>query len=109
MKRVFLVFISVSLLAGLLNLLPVFAQTDEAILRGQNVFKANKCMRCHSIEGEGGRVGQDLSHVGSRREAAWFHTFLKDPRPVTPKGRHPPFKGTDQEREELVMYLSSLR
>ncbi|MDH4082502.1 MAG: cytochrome c [Nitrospira sp.] len=109
MRRVFIVFIGVSFLAGLLNLLPVFAQTEEAILRGQNVFKTNKCSVCHSIEGKGGRMGPDLSQVGSRREAAWLHTFLKDPRSVIPQGKQPPFKGTDQEREELVTYLSSLQ
>jgi len=109
MRRVVIAFIGVSFLAVLLNLLPVFAQTDEAILRGQDVFKANKCMRCHSIEGEGGRLGPDLSHVGSRREATWLLTFLKDPRSVIPQGKQPPFKGTDQEREELVTYLSSLQ
>jgi len=109
MRRVLIVFIGFSFLAVLLNLLLVFAQTDEALLRGRDVFKANKCMRCHSIEGEGGRLGQDLSYVGSRREAAWLQTFLKGPRSVTPQGKHPPFKGTDQEREELVTYLSSLR
>ena len=109
MRRVLIAFIGVSFLAGLLNLLPVFAQTDEAIVRGQNVFKANKCMRCHSIEGEGGKLGPDLSHVGSHREAVWLQTFLKGPQSVTPQGKHPPFKGTDQEREELVTYLSWLR
>lgn len=109
MRRVLIAFIGVSFLAVLLNLLPVFAQTDEAMLRGQKVFKANKCMRCHSIEGEGGRLGPDLTHVGSHRETTWLHTFLKDPRSVIPQGKQPPFKGTDQEREELVTYLSSLR
>ena len=109
MRRVVIAFIGVSFLAVPVNLLPVFAQTDEAMLQGQNVYKANKCMRCHSIEGEGGRLGPDLSHVGSHREAAWLHTFLKDPRSVIPQGKQPPFKGTDQEREELVTYLSSLR
>lgn len=104
-----MIFISVSFLAGLLNLLPVFAQTDEAILRGQDVFHANKCIRCHSIEGTGGKFGPDLSHVGSHREMSWLLTFLKDPRSLIPQGKQPPFKGTDQEREALVAYLSSLR
>ena len=103
-------FIGVFFFAGLLTGLPAVAeQTDETIQRGQNVFMTNKCSRCHSIEGNGGRMGPDLSHVGSRREAAWLQTFLKDPRSVIPQGKQPPFKGTDQEREELVMYLSSLR
>jgi len=109
MRRVLIILISVSFLAGLLNLLPVFAQTDEAILRGQEVFHANKCVRCHLIEGKGGRVGPDLSHVGSLREAAWLGEFLKDPRSLIPQGKQPLFKGTDQEREALVAYLSSLR
>ena len=110
MRRVLIAFIGVSFFAGLLTGLPAVAeQTDETIQRGQDVFKANKCMRCHSIEGEGGRLGPDLTHVGSHRETTWLHTFLKDPRSIIPQGKQPPFKGTDQEREELVTYLSSLQ
>jgi len=110
MRRVVIAFIGISFLAGLLTPLPAMAQQmDEAILRGQNVFITNKCSRCHSIEGNGGRMGPDLSHVGSRRETTWLQTFLTDPRSVIPQGKQPPFKGTDQEREDLVTYLSSLR
>jgi nitric oxide reductase subunit C len=110
MRRVLIAFIGVSFLADLLTGLPALAQQmDEAIQRGQNVFKRNKCSVCHSIEGKGGRIGPDLSQVGSRREAAWLQTFLKDPRSVIPQGKQPPFKGTAEEREELVTYLSSLR
>jgi len=109
MGRVLIIVIGVSFLAGLLNLRPVFSQTDKAVLQGQDVFQAYKCIRCHSLEGNGGKFGPDLSRVGLRRETAWLLTFLKDPRSLIPHGKQPPFKGTDQEREALATYLSSLR
>lgn len=109
MRGILIFFIGVSSLAGFLNVLPVFAQTDDAILRGQDVFTANKCARCHVIEGNGVKFGPDLSHIGSRRDVSWLLTFLKDPRSLIPQGKQPPFKGTDQEREALVAYLYSLQ
>ncbi len=109
MRHVSIIVIGVSFMTSLLHLFPVFAQTDDVILRGQDVFHTYKCIRCHSLEGNGGRVGPDLSHVGSYREAAWLGEFLKDPRSLIPQGKQPPFKGTDLEREALAAYLSSLR
>jgi putative heme-binding domain-containing protein len=35
--------------------------------RGEAVYKANGCSQCHLISGEGGRLGPDLTHIGSMR------------------------------------------
>jgi putative membrane-bound dehydrogenase-like protein len=52
-----------------LALEPLLGQGDPG--RGRAVFMGNKaaCSACHTISGEGGRVGPDLSHIGGIRSA----------------------------------------
>ena len=40
-------------------------------LRGWQLFRAKKCIVCHSIHQEGGKVGPDLSAVGNDTPIAW--------------------------------------
>ncbi len=37
----------------------------EPIARGRQVFHKLDCGRCHVIDGEGGRIGPDLSRIGT--------------------------------------------
>jgi len=38
---------------------------SEPYARGRQVFRKLDCIRCHVIEGGGGRLGPDLSHIGT--------------------------------------------
>lgn len=42
--------------------------TDPVALRGREMFRSNGCSACHTIRGTAatGRIGPDLTHVGSR-------------------------------------------
>lgn len=40
-------------------------------LRGWQLFRAKKCILCHSISQEGGKVGPDLATVGNDTPIAW--------------------------------------
>ena len=45
----------------------------EPLARGRQLYRQLDCGRCHFIDGDGGRLGPDLSHigtVGADREAA---------------------------------------
>ena len=44
----------------------VVRSTDPAVMQGATLFYQRGCEFCHSIEGNGGRKGPDLSQVGSR-------------------------------------------
>lgn len=46
---------------------------------GKASFKKVGCNQCHRIEGEGGSVGPDLSHVGQRSRAAAILESILDP------------------------------
>ncbi|MBI4545139.1 MAG: c-type cytochrome [Gemmatimonadetes bacterium] len=36
--------------------------------RGERLFEAKGCTRCHRVEGRGGRIGPDLSRLGQQRD-----------------------------------------
>lgn len=86
-----------------------FAQEASQIEAGKKVFSEMKCTMCHKVEGVGGKIGPDLSHVGSKKDAKWLKGFLKDPKSVIPDAKQPPFKGTDEQLDVLVAYLMSLK
>ena len=47
---------------------------------GQQIFTGKgDCTRCHKVNGEGGRLGPDLSHVADRRRLTELRTDLTDP------------------------------
>ena len=46
--------------------------------RGQELFEA-RCTRCHSVNGQGGRMGPDLSRIGAVRARDALVTAIRDP------------------------------
>lgn len=55
-----------------------FAAGDAA--RGKEIFDGQgKCQRCHRIKGIGGRLGPDLSEIGSLRRAVQLQQSILDP------------------------------
>jgi cytochrome c2 len=86
-----------------------FAQEADQIEAGKKVYSEMKCAMCHKIGGVGGKIGPELSGVGTRKDAQWIMGFLKDPKSVIPGTKQPPFKGTDEQLEALVAYLISLK
>jgi len=50
------------------------------------LFRAAGCVGCHKIGVEGGAVGPDLTHVGSRRSAESIRTKILDPASSTARG-----------------------
>ena len=54
-----------------------------ALFRGKG-----NCLRCHQVNGEGGRLGPDLSQVGARRSPDHLRTSVLDPnRYISPLDR----------------------
>jgi putative heme-binding domain-containing protein len=53
---------------GLAEALPLVATSLEGrdFEQGKNMFVATMCHSCHSMQGEGGNVGPDLSQLGTR-------------------------------------------
>lgn len=84
------------------------ARADATAAQGAQVYKTLRCSMCHKIQGSGGKVGPDLTDVGTRRDAAWLQKYLPDPKGTTPKSKMPPVKATPEDLAALVAYLTSL-
>jgi uncharacterized membrane protein len=84
------------------------AQVAEAV----KIFNDQSCIGCHRLPSGGGAVGPDLSHEGTKRDAAWLDIQIKSPATHTPNSRMPAF-GDDTipaaKRQLLAKYLASLK
>lgn len=84
--------------------------SGEGISRGAQVFKSSGCSGCHSVNGQGGAIGPELSgKTLADRERGWLVTQIRNPKAHFPKTVMPAYPGlTDQEVTDLVDYLLSL-
>lgn len=49
------------------------------VARGAGLFKSKGCHQCHRVNGEGGRLGPDLSEIGRTRSVEHLRAALVDP------------------------------
>ena len=56
-----------------------FSASAAFAASGPSFFSSEGCIGCHSINGSGGAVGPDLSHVGSRKSLSWIKTQIVTP------------------------------
>lgn len=56
---------------------------DKAdIVNGERMFRASLCAACHSVKGQGGGAGPDLSHAAGRFKLADFAEAIVEPHKV---------------------------
>ena len=67
------------------------------------------CIACHAVGGEGGVVGPALDGVATRIEPAELDRWLADPNAVKPGTAMPNLGLSDDQRGELVAWLSTLK
>jgi cytochrome c oxidase subunit II len=99
---------------------PASPASDADAQRGARLFQANGCGACHAVRGTpaDGRVGPDLTHVGSRRtlgagtlrsNTTDFRRWLARTEHVKPGVHMPSFRMLrDAELDALAAYLESL-
>jgi ubiquinol-cytochrome c reductase cytochrome b subunit len=85
------------------------AVTSPSVLAGRTLYEKNGCAACHSIQGKGGTVGPELTHVGSKRDADWLMRHFKDPQAMSPGSIMPKVMLQDKELKELTDYIMSLK
>jgi ubiquinol-cytochrome c reductase cytochrome b subunit len=73
------------------------------------VIFARYCVGCHKIEGDGGTDGPDLTHVGSKHDAATLRRWIVDPELVDPDADMPSFgdRLTEAQLDAISGYLAS--
>ena len=100
---------------------PAVVQSDPLPARGQMAFIANGCTACHTIRGTpaAGRIGPDLTHVGSRRQIAAetlpndraaLVRWITETDTIKPGVHMPAFRALERdELSALAAYLSGLK
>jgi len=83
--------------------------TSPSVIAGRVLYDKNGCAACHSIHGRGGKLGPELTHVGSKRDADWLMHHFKDPQAVSPGSIMPKIILQDKELEELTDFMMSLK
>lgn len=104
---------------------PGVPASGDAVVRGQQLFRAASCATCHTVEGhsvEGlkfqGKIGPNLTHFASRTTIAagvlphtpeGLKTWLEDPDKVKPGNDMKIRKLSEAEIGDLTAYLFSLK
>ncbi|MFN8573467.1 MAG: c-type cytochrome [Gemmatimonadaceae bacterium] len=66
------------------------------------------CLGCHTLAGDGGVIGPDLTTVRERRSSAYIGAMVNDPQRVVPGSAMPRTAMTPALRDLIVSYLTSL-
>lgn len=64
------------------------------------------CIACHSLQGQGGKIGPTLDEVGTRRDRDFIVKWLKDPTSIKPDSKMPKLPLSDADITELSAFLS---
>ena len=57
----------------------IFSATTVFAASGASLFSSEGCIACHTINGNGGKVGPNLSSIGSQRSLSWIKTQIVNP------------------------------
>lgn len=80
---------------------------DPSVVEGKQLYEKLRCAYCHSINGQGGTLGPDLSMVGARRDHDWLVAHLMNPKEVTPGSAMPRLNLLPAEVDHLTAYLAT--
>lgn len=71
------------------------------------LVKDLRCLSCHTIRGDGGDIGPDLTHAGSKLKRDWLIDFLQSPEPIRPmnRARMPNLGLSAREAETLADWI----
>ena len=95
---------------------PQGAPADALAARGLDLFLANSCVGCHTINGTSARgtLGPDLSHMALRRSlgaalipntAENLRAWIRDVQEFKPGAKMPPIPLSDDDIRAIVAYL----
>jgi mono/diheme cytochrome c family protein len=101
---------------AVISLTPAMTTTyADDMSKGQEVFMAQKCNTCHSVEAagieakiKGKMAGPDLSKVTQERDAEWITGYLHKEVDLDGKKHGKQFTGSDEELKALIDWLKEM-
>lgn len=95
--------------AGLLAAAGTALAQDDAAARGREVYAAQKCAMCHSIEDKGNK-NKPLDGVGSRLSPDQIRKWIVSPKEMKSDSKMKAYPGLAKgDLDALVGYLSGLK
>jgi nitric oxide reductase subunit C len=89
---------------------PAAQAASGEVPQGYQLFLAQHCDACHTIQGRGGRVGPDLSREGARETRQWILDQINNPRNHRPDSIMFSFAQLPEpDKDSLAEYLASLK
>jgi cytochrome c oxidase subunit 2 len=96
------------------------AVNDPSVAQGRATFESLSCVNCHAIRGTAaaGAFGPDLTHIMSRQVIAsgaltntpeHLRAWIHDPDQAKPGSLMPAMQLSDQEVDQIVSYLETLK
>jgi ubiquinol-cytochrome c reductase cytochrome b subunit len=78
---------------------------------GKQLVQTENCRACHVIEGQGGNVGPALDGIAGRREPAYIHFYIENPKNLNPTAVMPGFIPplSHDQVEAITRYLLTLK
>jgi mono/diheme cytochrome c family protein len=82
---------------------------EQLVVYGRTLYRQEGCFTCHQLDGEGTKVGPDLTVEGTRgRSADWLVGHFKNPSAYVAGSIMPSFKNlTDEQLSALTAFLES--
>ncbi|MBI5136806.1 MAG: c-type cytochrome [Nitrospirae bacterium] len=74
---------------------------------GEALYQSRGCPLCHTIDGEGGTIGPDLSGAGNdpKRDVTWHMAYVMNPSQIVPGTRMPAVIRDPREAAHIAAYL----
>jgi cytochrome c oxidase subunit 2 len=93
---------------------------DPAVAEGRQMFESQSCISCHVVRGTAaqGKFGPDLTHLMSRdtlasgasdNTPAKLKLWIRDPDYVKPGSLMPAMQLSDEQIDQIVAYLTTLK
>ena len=85
-------------------------ERERLIQEGSILFDEKyACLACHSVGGEGGHVGPDLSRAGFRFNSKWIFRWIKSASSIKHDTKMPDFAMPDEDALAITLYLSTFK
>ncbi|AFM00184.1 MULTISPECIES: cytochrome c [Desulfitobacterium] len=84
-----------------------YPMSEEAVA-GKEVWQRYNCVSCHTLFGNGGYVGGDLTHITAERTPDYLMTLFNNPPVLPPHQKETHTSLTEKETLAMIAYFEYL-